>query len=202
MKLIKLDYAVLSTLVHNELSGYDITSRLQVIWKTTHSRVYPVLSKLKKLQLVEHRNEEQIFKPNKKVYKITDKGIDVIKKWLEMPPSSSIKKDEGMLKVMCIDLLDIEHRKSIIKTRSDELRKEFESYRKILPKIESQIYENTSNIQHSKLSMHILREAINSFTNFEFLFSEWLIYILENSSNEDIYKYSFYNFLKDKHFNK
>lgn len=207
MKLIKLDYAVLSTLVHNELSGYDITARLQVVWKTTHSRVYPVLSKLEKLKLVEYRNEEQINKPNKKIYKITNEGINTIKSWLEEPPASSIKKDEGLLKIMCIDLLDIEHRQQLIKKRINRSKKELEQYRKLLPKIENQIYENSYNTNKSEISIHILNEAINTFIGLEITFSEWVLHILENSNNKNIvnYKFSDYvrdNFIKDKYLTK
>lgn len=199
MKLIKLDYAVLSILVNNNLSGYDITASLQEIWKTTHSRIYPVLAKLEKLGLVECYHQEQYNKPNKKVYNITEKGTEVIKQWLiNKSPSSSIKKDEGILKIMCMHLVDKDTQKKIITSRIKEIRKEKDTLDKVLEKITIQLNKNIENTKTKDFSLHLISEAVNTFLGLEIVFSEWVLYLLEKEDTTNYYDYKFSDYIKTR----
>lgn len=203
MKLIKLDYAVLSILVNNSISGYDITSSLQEIWKTTHSRVYPVLAKLEKLELVKCRHQEQFNKPNKKIYTITDKGIEVIKHWLKnITPSSSIKKDEGILKIMCMHLLDKDSQRKIISNRLKRIQKEKEHLDHVLPKIKAQLDNKATNEGDNDFSLHIINEASNAFLGLEMLFTEWVLHLLDQDNISEYSNYKFSDYIREKFSNK
>ncbi len=198
MRLIKLDYAVLSILADDKLSGYDITARLQEIWKTTHSRVYPVLAKLEKLGLVEYEHLKQDNKPDKKIYTITGGGIEVLKQWLTTKTSHPVKKDEGLLKVLCQHLLDKENREKLIKERIKETGKEKEKLEKLFQKIKKEANGKVSDNQTKYFTAHIVSEATNTMLSLEMAFGEWVLELLNKENVTNYYDYKFVDYLHER----
>src|SRR3712207_9483471 len=81
-----LGYAILGLLSREELSGYDLMSRMKArvgfFWEARHSQIYPELARLEEQGLVTYRVVEQRGRPDKKVYEITPEGIEVLKGWV------------------------------------------------------------------------------------------------------------------------
>ena len=83
-----LDILVLSMIKNNDvgISGYgliqDINDKFKDLWRASAGTIYPLLSRLAHKNLVEI---EEITENNrqKKVYRISDKGNDVLRKVLE-----------------------------------------------------------------------------------------------------------------------
>jgi len=101
-----LSYGLLSLLSHSSLSGYDLTLRIQPFWPAKHSQIYPLLASLEKAGLATHELVSQNDKPDKKVYSITNKGIDALREWLTVPASDPVMRDELMLKAYCVSFVD------------------------------------------------------------------------------------------------
>jgi DNA-binding PadR family transcriptional regulator len=80
-------YAVLGLLsLHQELSGYEIRRRAQnfrfFYWSPAQSQIYAELRRLLDLGLVEARDVEQQGKPDKRLYKINERGLTELSRWL------------------------------------------------------------------------------------------------------------------------
>ena len=195
MKLIKLDYAVLSMLADEKLSGYDITARLQEVWKTSHSRIYPVLAKLEKAGLVHYEHLEQENRPDKKIYTITDAGIDVLKQWLITKPARSIKKNEGLLRMMGQHLVDREDREKFINEHIKEISREKERLEKIFQKIKKEANANLTDTQTKYFSAYVVSEITTAILSLEAVAGEWFLDLLNKKNVTNYYDYKFTDYL-------
>ena len=97
-----LGYALLGLLARQSLSGYELTGQIKgrvgPFWSTTHSQVYPELSRLEDEDLVDHRVVQQSGRPDKKVYSITTKGLETLKEWVTSPVEPREIRDELVLR--------------------------------------------------------------------------------------------------------
>ena len=107
-----LSYAILGLLARESLSGYDLTNRMRdrvgFFWEARHSQIYPELGRLEKRGLVTHRVVEQRNRPDKKVYTITDAGLEALREWVVEPAALRPTRDELILKAYSLWLADPE----------------------------------------------------------------------------------------------
>jgi DNA-binding PadR family transcriptional regulator len=85
--LTTTEYAVLGLLTFGDASGYDL-SRLAsrsvgYMWAPSKSQTYKVLPRLVEWGLAESREVEQRGRPDKAIYRITDKGVRTLRAWIE-----------------------------------------------------------------------------------------------------------------------
>ena len=85
------------------MSGYDIkkimANSTQYFWSESDGQLYPILSTLLQEGCVSCA-EDATSPRKKKVYSITSKGLNELKKWLSDPSFSRTVRDEMMLKLM------------------------------------------------------------------------------------------------------
>lgn len=102
---MSLKYVLLVTLTQGEMTGYDIASRfdrrLSFVWHATHQQVYRELRKLDEAGLVRHRVEGQTDKPDRKLYRLTPDGEQVLHAWLVEDNASTPSKLKEPLLVKC-----------------------------------------------------------------------------------------------------
>ena len=101
-----LGYAILSALSRKPCSGYELTQYLEVIWPAKHSQIYPMLTKMEQKEFLVYEHVEQIGKPNKKIFSITERGKEALEKWNTKSPSDAINRDEFLIKVFSIWVSD------------------------------------------------------------------------------------------------
>jgi PadR family transcriptional regulator AphA len=121
-----LGYAILGLLSREELSGYDLTQRMKgpvgYFWSARHSQIYPELARLEDGGYVTHRVIEQRERPDKKVYEITDEGLEALECWVTQPPMPRPTRDELTLKTYSVWLADPEEAARLF--REEEMRHE------------------------------------------------------------------------------
>ncbi|MDP2661384.1 MAG: PadR family transcriptional regulator [Dehalococcoidia bacterium] len=107
---MSLKYALLGMLSIRPMSGYDIKKffdqSVGLIWNATHSQIYVQLDQMENDELVEKRNIIQEGRPNKNLYRATDKGFRDLQRWLAGPISAPDYKDDFMLRFFFSDFLD------------------------------------------------------------------------------------------------
>ncbi len=107
-----LGYAILGLLSQEDLSGYDLAQRMAgrvgYFWSARHSQIYPELARLEGGGYVTHSVVEQTERPDKKVYRITTKGLEDLKHWVTQPPAPRPTRDELTLKAYSVWLADKE----------------------------------------------------------------------------------------------
>ena len=109
--MITLSYALLGLLARQPLSGYDLTQymkkRVAPMWTALSSQIYPELARLEKQNMVMHRVvEQQDYRPNKKVYEITDAGREALRQWVIEPTPVASMRDEFVLKAYSLWLAE------------------------------------------------------------------------------------------------
>lgn len=102
-----LSYGLLGLLARRESSGYELMLRIQPFWQAKHSQIYPLLASMEEKHLLSSRWVQQNDKPDKKIYMITDLGMQKLREWMYQPIAPSVTKDELSLRTFCLWLSDI-----------------------------------------------------------------------------------------------
>ena len=80
-------YAVLGLLTFGEMSGYDVTKvaeqSIGFFFTPAKSQIYSELRRLLSLGYATEREVEQDRRPDKRLYRITDRGRRALREWLE-----------------------------------------------------------------------------------------------------------------------
>lgn len=96
---------IILTVLHEQerATGYDIVKAFdemwQYIWKASHQQVYRELGTLLAEGLVSCKAVRQSDKPDKKVYRLTGKGIADLRAWQQTPFHPGRPNDELLVRI-------------------------------------------------------------------------------------------------------
>lgn len=106
-----LNHAILSLLIDNPHSGYDLAKEfsesVNFFWKATHQQIYRELAKLEAQDLVSAVTIEQEGRPDKKLYSITDAGKTFLAEWLLKPCDVMPIKEDLLVKLWASNLISV-----------------------------------------------------------------------------------------------
>ncbi|MBC1543890.1 PadR family transcriptional regulator [Listeria cossartiae] len=118
-----LEFTLLQMIAREASSGYELANRLRIMQNTHHSQIYPSLSKLEKAGFLVVHKHSQDKKPDKKVYTITQTGLDSLLEWSETPLKIPVTRDEFTTKVQ-LDWLNSTRTKGLIQERENYLKEQ------------------------------------------------------------------------------
>jgi DNA-binding PadR family transcriptional regulator len=79
-------FAILGLLTFGEMSGYDLTKLVNrsvgFFWSPAKSQIYSELRRLVELGFATEREVQQRGRPDKRLYRITDRGAEGLRSWL------------------------------------------------------------------------------------------------------------------------
>jgi PadR family transcriptional regulator AphA len=109
--LTTTEVAVLGLLTRGPKSGYDVKKHAETsvgyFWDPAKSQIYAVLPRLVEAGYATSRKVAQEHRPDKQVYRITRRGREALKDWIELtPPPSDPARNPLLLKVFFGDLAD------------------------------------------------------------------------------------------------
>ena len=90
-----LEYILLGLIREEPAHGYALyeklrsTAELSLIWQVKRSKLYYLLDKLETDELLVSSITSQSPYPDRKVYQITNQGIEILEKWMYSPVLSS-----------------------------------------------------------------------------------------------------------------
>lgn len=130
----ELEIALLGLLSIQPMTGYDIghyfDRALGPFWTVPRTQIYPRLKDLEGRALVTSEYVAQKSKPNKRVYQLTDEGLQQLREWLGGTIHWIEMKHFLLMKVFLGNLLSLEELRTLIKDYrnrievwNDELRK-------------------------------------------------------------------------------
>ncbi len=94
---------LLGLLAIEPMSGYDLgqTIRASVghFWNESYGQIYPNLKRLAAGGFARCKTERHQGRPERRVYSITKKGSERLRKWLAVPPQPEIPRNELLLKL-------------------------------------------------------------------------------------------------------
>ncbi len=86
---MSLKYTILGFIKKSPKTGYDLQKKIETtishFWPSTQSQIYRLLNEMAADGLIVSEIQYQDDKPNKKVYTITEKGIEELICWLSEP---------------------------------------------------------------------------------------------------------------------
>ncbi|MFI7697573.1 PadR family transcriptional regulator [Nonomuraea sp. NPDC049480] len=105
-----LRHAVLAALLDGEYSGYQLTKIFDVgvsnFWYAAPQQLYAELTRLETDGLVAGREVVQHGRPNKRVFKVTETGVEELTAFAAAPPKPLLIRDDLAVRVHAVDRLD------------------------------------------------------------------------------------------------
>jgi len=106
---MSIEYAILGLLSSRPLTGYDIKKMFEgssvLYWSGNNNQIYTTLVKLHQNELVTREIETQEDRPARKIYSITAKGQEELKKWLLSEPEPPQLKNSFLVQLAWADQL-------------------------------------------------------------------------------------------------
>lgn len=107
---MSLPHALLGLINYKPVTGYDIKTTfndsINEFWNASLPQIYRTLHQMERSGWVLSNIEQQKGKPNRKIYKITDKGKKELRKWLGEPLEISQTKNKMLIKVFFGNQMD------------------------------------------------------------------------------------------------
>jgi DNA-binding PadR family transcriptional regulator len=95
--------ALLGVLSMVPMSGYTLRSVIAQsignFWSESYGQIYPALKRLTAEGLVEKKTERQKGRPDRNVYSLTSSGTERLKRWLEVPATTEVPRNDLLLKL-------------------------------------------------------------------------------------------------------
>ncbi|MFJ3670186.1 PadR family transcriptional regulator [Streptomyces sp. NPDC090106] len=116
--------AVMAALLEGEASGYDLAKGFEAsvanFWMATPQQLYRELERMEGEGLVSARVVEQERRPNKRLFSLTDAGLEVLRAYVaDVPAKPTAIRDELMVKVQCVDIGDADAVRTAITERRE-----------------------------------------------------------------------------------
>jgi PadR family transcriptional regulator AphA len=103
VKSSKSRFAILGLLARAPATGYDIRKlveqTLSHFWSESYGQIYPILNQLARQGSASRKTQRQQGKPDRRVYSITPKGREELRRWLSEPPEFQVERNETLLKL-------------------------------------------------------------------------------------------------------
>jgi len=102
----RLGYAILALLARQASTGYELSARVRrplgYFWSANHSQIYPELHKLLDGGFVRFDARPGPGPRKKKVYTLTDAGMEALAGWVTQPPEPDNSRDDLVLKAYAV----------------------------------------------------------------------------------------------------
>jgi len=120
-----IHFAILGMLSYQPMTGYDLKKKMQdstfMHWSGNNNQIYKALVELLEDGLVTNEVIYQESLPAKKIYTITQKGLDELKKWVSLEPEPVEFKKSFLVQLAWADLLDEEKLRELLAKYENEI---------------------------------------------------------------------------------
>lgn len=127
-----LGCAILGLLARTELTGYQISKSMKgahdYFWTARHSQIYAELGKLAVDELVSDTVVDGPGPRETRRYAITRAGLLALQEWLVARPAPSVERDEFIIRVWSMWLLETESARSMVNSHRTQRRQRLEAY--------------------------------------------------------------------------
>jgi PadR family transcriptional regulator AphA len=121
-----LPHAILGFLEYQPMTGYDlkkyIDQSIAHFWSGTQSHIYKALENLEKDRMVESQIIQQVGKPNRKQYQITDAGKSELRRWVSTPLPLEIHREAWLVQVFFAHGITNEELVNLFEKRIEAMR--------------------------------------------------------------------------------
>ncbi len=139
---MSLPHAVLGLLNMMPMSGYDLKKffddSINYFWSAQISQIYRELKSLEEKGYVTSQEEPGTTGPNKKIYSVTESGIEHLKEWLAHVPEKIDEDNRNafLLRVMLLSNLGAEELHFQIQKRLKKYKKDLKDLHSVEEKLQ------------------------------------------------------------------
>ena len=130
-----LKYVLLTQLADAEKSGYDIVKSFDAsfghFWQATHQQVYRELAALHDKKWLRMRTLSQADRPDKKLYRTTQRGKAALIEWLEQPLEPDRVRDSLLVRLNAAAVTDATLQTAILQSARERTSHTLQIYREI-----------------------------------------------------------------------
>jgi DNA-binding PadR family transcriptional regulator len=123
---MSIEHAILGLLSLNPLSGYDIKKMFEgsaaLYWSGNNNQIYKTLVKLHEQALVTRETQIQDSSPAKKVYSISEKGLEELRRWVSSTPEVPQVRNSFLIQLAWADSLTADELDNLLESYENELR--------------------------------------------------------------------------------
>ncbi|ELP62575.1 PadR family transcriptional regulator [Streptomyces turgidiscabies] len=128
--------AVMAALLEGEASGYDLAKGFDAtvanFWTATPQQLYRELERMEVEGLVTARLVEQVRRPNKRLFSLTEAGREAVRAYTGEPPGRpAVIRDELLVRVQCADAGDAEAVRAAVVERMEWATAKLAHYERI-----------------------------------------------------------------------
>ncbi|MEQ8936729.1 MAG: PadR family transcriptional regulator [Amphiplicatus sp.] len=165
-----LAHAILTALVDEELSGYDLAKRFDAslghFWKATHQQIYKELAKLEQRALIAARVIEQQARPDRIVYAVTEAGLALLRDWATAPAKPAPVKEDLLVMCHALGLIPAETLRAQMMKRNAHARERLE----MLQRLETKLFPDPKALTGRALGQYL---SLRGGVRYERLWIEW-----------------------------
>jgi PadR family transcriptional regulator AphA len=140
---VTLEFAILGFLNYQPLSGYDLKKlfdhSVRHFWSADQSQIYRTLARLTDQGLADVTLEEQIERPDRKVYHITQAGREALRQWLSGPFPTESSRSAPLVQVFFSGQLSDEEILAKFQQAAQFFRTILEHYNQVPEQVEEYI---------------------------------------------------------------
>ena len=152
----KTKFAILGMLDSAPQCGYDIKKELErsamFIWNESYGQIYPMLRKMVAAELCEVEVFARDDQPDMKMYTITDKGRDELKRWLSMPADPHPVRNEALLKIYYGAHTTAATTQAHVMRLRDRLAQQLQDMQEQLDRLSEELEDN-ENVEYWRLAL-------------------------------------------------
>ena len=182
-----LGYALLGVLAREPLSGYDISQRMKVpvgfFWHAQRSQIYPELARLESRGLVRHRRVEQVDRPDKKVYSITEAGRAVLRHWVT-EPAEAPPRNELILKVYSLWVADPAQALGFVRQREQHHAEQLAAYEEARARLEREAGRELQEVSSPVFATYATLQAGIGYARWSLDWCRWLADRLQEATTQ------------------
>ncbi|GAA5080019.1 PadR family transcriptional regulator [Streptomyces similanensis] len=128
--------AVMAALLEGEASGYDLAKGFDAsvanFWTATPQQLYRELERMAGEGLIAARVVEQERRPNKRLFSLTEAGLEAVRAYVAEPPGRPTAiRDELMVKVQSADVGDLTAVRTAIAARVERAGAKLARYERL-----------------------------------------------------------------------
>ncbi len=171
-----LKYALLGFLQYDPKTGYELKQTMDKstnhFWHAKQSQIYQTLKQMEADGLVVSHSEPQESRPDRRVYSITDTGIQAMRSWLQEPVTKlEANKQLLLLKLFFSGKVEKDNVLTQLRLLRNLHEQRINVYRTEAPDFINQISEGNPDLSQDA----IMWEATRRFgEKFETMYIDWL----------------------------
>lgn len=136
---MSLRHTILGFLSIQPMTGYDLKRHFDAsvrhFWSADQAAIYRTLGELEREDLVDHERVAQTTRPDRKVYRLTERGANELDTWLATPAPTVHRREPLLVKLFFAGRLAPDALRGILEAELAATEAELEGFRQIVASI-------------------------------------------------------------------